>query len=166
MIRRIRSVIAWVGVVIAAPAFASHYDLGTIDLVPPEYVQTLAGLDIGTTEDLWKATRAPRQVARLARVLKVPGKVVREWGEFCDLLRLDGVGPKVARVLRLAGIRHLRDLSRQDPERLTSRIATINREHEILGKLPDLASVRHWVEAAKELSRAAPSGKRDRGSRR
>lgn len=153
MLRRIAFVLAWVGVLAATPAFASHYDLGSIDLVSPEQVQVLATLDIATTEDLWKATRTARQVVRLARALKIPRQVVREWGEFCDLLRIEGVGPKVVRVLRLAGIRHLRDLSRQDPERLTPRIADINREHEILGKLPDVATVRHWVEAAAALSR-------------
>ncbi len=153
MVRRIAFVVAWAGVLAAAPAFASHYDLGSIDLVSPEQVQALAALDITTTEDLWKATRTARQVARLARALKVPKPVVREWGEFCDLLRLEGVGPKVARVLRLTGVRHLRDLARQDPEHLTRRIAEVNREHEILGKLPDVATVRHWVEAAAALSR-------------
>ncbi len=161
MVRCIQHVIAWAGVLAASSAFASHYDLGSIDLVRPDQVEALARLDIATTEDLWAATRTPRQVARLARALKVPRKVVRDWGDFCDLLRIEGVGPKVVRVLRLAGIRRLRDLSRQDPERLTARIAEVNREHEILGKLPDTETVRHWVEAAAGLSRS-PTRPRDR----
>lgn len=152
----IRILMVWFGVVMATPALASHYDLASIDLVEPDKVEALARMGIVTTEDLWKATRTTRQVAKLAASLKVPAKVVRDWGEFCDLLRIEGVGPKVVRVLRLAGVQRLSDLSRQDPERLTARIAQVNRESEILGKLPDVATVRHWIEAAQGLLKKPP----------
>lgn len=150
MIRRLMFICF--GLLVTTPVRASHYDLTSIDLMETSQVEALAQLGIATTEDLWKATRTPRQESRLARALKVSKRTIRDWADFCDVLRIEGIGPKVVRVLRLSGIRRVRDLARQDPERLTSRIAEVNKEHEILGKLPDVATVRHWVESAAKLS--------------
>ncbi len=135
-------------------ALASPYDLSSIDLVEPAQAEALARLGIVTTQDLWKATRTPGQVRRLARALKVSARTIRDWGDFCEVLQIEGVGPKVVRVLRLAGVRRLRDLASKDPERLATRIREVNQEHEILGKLPDVETVRAWVEAAARLTRA------------
>jgi len=153
----VRGALAFLGAVVllaaARSAHASHYDLSSIDLVAPAAVEVLSRLGIQTTEDLWKATRSARDVSKLARKLKVPRATVQEWAEVCDLLRLDGVGPKMARVFRLAGVRRLRDLAREDPERLTARIAEVNRREEILGKLPDVNAVRGWVDEANAKAR-------------
>jgi predicted flap endonuclease-1-like 5' DNA nuclease len=136
---------------IPAVAVASHYDLTSIDLVDTDVQARLAKLKVNTTEDLWKATATPAQVGRLASRVKVPAAKLREWHDFCDLLRLSGVGPKVARVLQLAGIRRLDQVATQEPAQLTQTIKTTNAQAAILGKLPDEDTVRTWIEQARAL---------------
>jgi len=140
------------GVLLAHEARASHYDLSAIDLVTPDVASRLAGAKILTTEDLWNATATARQVSKLSRAARIPAKALRELHDLCDLLRLDGVGPKLARVLTLSGVRNLKALARQDPAKLTEKIKLVNAQHEILGKLPDQDSVGTWIARARELS--------------
>ncbi|NOZ00532.1 MAG: DUF4332 domain-containing protein [Deltaproteobacteria bacterium] len=136
-----------------APAFASHYDLASIDLVDATMVKRLAGLDIRTTEDLYNATRTGRRVARLASKIKVQRGEVREWRDFCDMLWIRGVGPKVVRVLKLTGVRRLTQMSKEDPARLLERIRKQNHIHGVLGKLPGKDTVEGWIEQARDLVR-------------
>jgi predicted flap endonuclease-1-like 5' DNA nuclease len=140
-----------------ASAAASHYDLSSIDLVDTDVQARLAKQKIATTEDLWKATATPAQVSRLARSTRVPAAQLREWHDFCDLLRLSGVGPKVARVLSLSGVVRLEHVAAQEPAALTQTIKTTNAGASILGKLPDEDTVRTWIEQARQLTKKLPA---------
>ena len=133
-------------------ARASHYDLTSIDLVEPEMAAKLAQLKVQTTEDLWKATATPKLVGKLSGRLKVTAARLRDWHDFCDLLRIIGVGPKVVRVMQLCGVKRTEQLVGQDPTALTAKIKTTNAQASILGKLPDEDTVRSWIEQAKKLS--------------
>jgi predicted flap endonuclease-1-like 5' DNA nuclease len=151
---------------VPATASASHYVLSSIDLVDEATVGRMAALGIETTEDLWRAAAPGRKANTLARRLKVGAAQVRQWRAFCDLLRLDGVGPKVARVLTAAGLSDLKAVSRQDPEALMDRIRTVNMQVEILGKTPDTDTVRAWVEQARRAVQAdGAAAKRSRTGR-
>lgn len=151
---------------VPAAASASHYVLSSIDLVDEATAGRMATLGIETTEDLWRAAAPGRKARTLARQLKVGAAQVREWRAFCDLLRLDGVGPKVARVLTAAGLTDLKAVSRQDPEALMDRIRVVNQQVEILGKTPDTDTVRAWVVQAKGAVQAdAAAAKRSRTGR-
>lgn len=138
-------------------ARASHYDLSAIDLVGEPYLQRLQELGIETTEDLLKATSTRAKVSKLAKKLGVKVEVVQEWADFCDVLQVQGIGPKVVRVLRHLHIRRLRDLAGWDPKLLTKRIAEVNEKVEILGKLPDEATVAHWISEAKRILKGPPT---------
>ena len=155
---------------VPAAASASHYDLSSIDLVDETMIGRMAALGIATTEDLWRAAAPGRQARSLARQLKVGAMQVREWRAFCDLLRLDGVGPKVARVLTAAGLTDLKAVSRQEPEVLMARIREVNQQVEILGKTPDTDTVRAWVaqanRAVQDDAAAARRSRKGRGSNR
>lgn len=144
-------------------AGASHYDLSSIDLVDEAMVGRMAALGIATTEDLWRAAESGRPATTLARRLAVPATQVRAWRAFCDLLRLDGVGPKVARVLTAAGIKDLKAVAKQQPEALSERIQQVNQGLELLGKTPEVDTVRAWITQAQErVQEDAAAGKRAR----
>lgn len=139
------------GVLVGAPreVRAGHYELASIEWADEATLAALAREGIETTQDLWEATRTPKGVNRLATRTRLPVRRLQEWHRLCDLLFIDGVGPRVARVLTEAGVRTRRDLSRQDPTVLARAIEETNRRTGVLGKLPDVDSVRSWVEQAR-----------------
>jgi predicted flap endonuclease-1-like 5' DNA nuclease len=161
--KRYGVLIALLGMLVLAPvtASASHYDLSSIDLVDEEMTGRMGSVGIRTTEDLWKATAPGKPAARAARVLKVSRRQIAQWHDFCDLLRLNGIGPKVARVLTAGGVPRLAILARQDVDELNEKIRKVNLELEILGITPDKETVRAWIDQAGNLTLGkAGSGKR------
>lgn len=134
-------------------ARASDYGLSDIDLVDAATAGRLAALKIHTTLDLYQATKTPKGAAGVARKMKVPAGKVQEWRDFCDLLRIDGVGPKVARVLALSGVQRLSQLALAQPGPLADKIKEVNLKAEILGKLPGEEIVRSWIEQARKLAK-------------
>jgi len=79
---------------------------------------------------------------------------LRDLHDLCDLLWVDGIGPKVARVLTTAGVKNLAALARQEAVTLADLIKETNRKVEILGKLPDPDTTRSWIEQAKARIKA------------
>jgi predicted flap endonuclease-1-like 5' DNA nuclease len=132
---------------------ASHYELEQIDLVEPDILQRLLSMNIVTTEDLYNRTDTPKKRAKLEKSLGVPKEKILFWAEFCDLLRIEGIGPKVARVLLHCGIHGTKDLAKSDPQALLEKIVKANKEIEVLGKIPDIETVNHWISLAKSLQK-------------
>lgn len=158
--RRLLVLVVLCALCVGASARASNYDLLTAGLVPERVVKQLKRLGIETTEQLYQATSTPHKLRKLARKLGVSRRRMREYKELCDLLRVVGIGPKVARVLRLVGVRSVRDLARSDVKVLTRRISEANKKAGVLGKLPDETIVGSWVDRAKAVLRGS------RGSRK
>ena len=134
------------------PVQASHYDLSGIDLVEDALIPKLAALGVQTTEDLWKQSDTPKGEKKLAKALGVTRFKVKDLHDFCDVLRVQGVGPKVVRVLRFSGVTTLKDLAKKDPAKLTEAMKTANVQYDILGKLPDEATVKTWIDQAVALT--------------
>ena len=78
------------GLLAACPAVASHYVLSSVDVVEEAMVPRLAAIGIQTTEDLWNQTRTPKQIKKVARKMGVSTAKVKDWHDFCDLLRAGG----------------------------------------------------------------------------
>jgi len=146
--RKMQVLVAVSFVLLPAFAAASHYDLSSIDLVGEGTLKRLGQLGIYTTEHLWDATRTTRRLVRLSRKVKVRRSQLRDWRDFCDVLHIQGAGPKVVRALRMAGVRRLLQMARQDPNVLLDRIRKVNKKHGFLGKLPGPVLLEDWIDQA------------------
>jgi hypothetical protein len=142
-----------VALLVPAAARAGHYDLSSIDIVDEATTDLLAKQKVFTTLALWEATRTPAKVKALSRKVAVPAARLRELHDLCDLLWIDGIGPKVARVLTAGGIPDRKALGRQQAEPLADLIRDVNRKAQILGKLPDADTTRAWIEHARDVPR-------------
>lgn len=133
--------------------FSSHYPLYEIDFIDKEMVEKLKTIGIETTKDLFDILKNKRKFNAVIKKIKIKKYRLKKWIEFCDLLRIKGIGPKVARVLTLAGVKNSRILSRQEPEKLLKKIIRVNKKFEILGKIPDIDTVKDWIEQAKRIKK-------------
>lgn len=138
-------------VIFPAFALASHYGIDSTGLVDDAKVVVLASAGIDTTADLLQKTATAKDVKALARKAGVSVAQVGAWRDFCDLLRLDGVGPKVARAMTLAGAANLKELVKFSPEVMAGKIKDVNKTQSILGKLPDAENLTAWIDQAKLL---------------
>ncbi|HNZ02736.1 MAG TPA: DUF4332 domain-containing protein [Myxococcota bacterium] len=141
-------------------ALAGHYDVAVTGLVDETVAARLAGHGIRSTRELWDRTRTSKDRASLAAKMKVKPAEVQRWHDFCDLLRLDGVGPKVARIMTHAGVSNLSVLVSRQPDELAAAIVAVRDKVPELGKLPDRDNLQSWINQAAALlkSDAAPAG--------
>ena len=153
MIRLIRDffVVSAMIVFVPAGALAGHYVIESTTIVDEATAARLDGMGIHTTKELWAKTASEKERRALARKLKVKASLVAEWHDFCDLLRIDGIGPRVAGVMTGAGIRNLKDLAGKVPADMVRRIKEQNFKKTLLGKLPGEENLADWIGQADRL---------------
>ncbi|HOH75984.1 MAG TPA: DUF4332 domain-containing protein [Myxococcota bacterium] len=134
-------------------ASAGHYGVESIGLFDDQMIQKMVGLGLEDTSRLWSATTTPAKRREVARKLSVRPATVQEWHQFCDLLRVDGVGPKIARLMTHAGVRDLKSLAKQNPSALVPKLKAVRSKVPELGKFPDEGNLQDWVAQAVEMVR-------------
>ena len=72
---------------------------------------------------------------------------------MCDLLRVDGIGPSIARLLTVSDVADLSVLRRQGAGSLLGRIRTANAKHGIMEVLPSEQTLASWIKSAASLPR-------------
>jgi len=140
----------------AGAAQASHYPLDAAAFLSGEERNALLGRGIEDTAQLLEATDGSEERAALAGLSGIDAKRLREIQEICDLLQVRGIGPKMAAVLRLAGVYDTRALAGEDPAALAAKMKKANSVHRISEILPGPAVLEGWIEQAAALYRPPP----------
>jgi len=76
-----------------------------------------------------------------------------EWVHQADLLRIDGVEPEYANLLRAAGVETVSDLSRRNAAKLRKRMMETQEVKSEACPLPSEAEIMDWIEQAQGLPR-------------
>ena len=124
-----------------------------IEGIGPAYAKKLNSIGIYTTNDLLEAggTRIGRQ--EISEKAEIPNKLILEWVNLSDLMRIKGVGEEYSDLLEEAGVDTVVELSRRNPENLHAKLLEVNEEKKLVRKLPNLNEVTAWTDQAKTLPR-------------
>ncbi len=133
-------------------AYASHYDLYDIDLVPESVVDQLAAAKISNTEQLLANLMKKSDREAFAKKYAMPEADVDKLARKLELMQVVGIGPKAAELLFLAGIKGLQQLSEANDSDLLENLQMVNRVHNITGVQPDLTVVRDWIAKSKKIA--------------
>jgi predicted flap endonuclease-1-like 5' DNA nuclease len=138
-----------------AKEFWGKYNRPIIDIEGIGYAYTarLAEAGITTTQGLLQqcATRKGRE--DLADKTGISGKLILEWANHADMMRIQGIGPQWSDLLEMVGVNTVRELALRNPENLHQKLIEVNNEKSLVRKLPTSNQVEDWVEQAKELPR-------------
>ena len=85
-------------------ASASHYRLPAGGLATKAETSALAVEKVKTTKQLLHAAAKAKARRALAKATGIPANRLLEMVSLCDLLRVDGIGPSVARLLRASAV--------------------------------------------------------------
>ncbi|MBM4353515.1 MAG: DUF4332 domain-containing protein [Deltaproteobacteria bacterium] len=132
-------------------ALASHYPLEAVPFIPDQEREALLKEKITDTQELLEAAKTEKQRKQLAKKTGIAEEVVLEYAQLCDLLRVRGIGPKMARLFRLSGVKTIEDLAKETPEALAPRIKETNATHMVSEILPDEGSLKDWIHQARSL---------------
>ena len=69
-----------------------------------------------------------------------------------DLLRVSGIGPEYAALLKVSGIDTVRELRLRNPAHLAERLEEANAKLAIVHRVPGVGVLTKWIDAARRLS--------------
>jgi len=107
---------------------------------------------IDSTAALLAATATCNQRKALSGLTQLSTKRLREMNEFCDLLQVRGIGPKMAALMRLSGVYDTHMLAAQTGDALEAKMKKANAIHKVSEILPGAAVLDGWIQQAATLA--------------
>jgi len=120
-----------------------------IEGIGPKYAKKLVNYGIRTTERLLLIAAHKRGREDLSEQTKIPEKLILEWVNLADLIRIKGIGEEYSDLLEEAGVDTVKELGRRRPDALYSTLVDINREKNLVRRIPSRKDVEIWVRRAK-----------------
>jgi len=115
------------------------------------YTEKLVAAGIKTTEALLEAGCKAKAREEIAAKTGIPVKLILEWVNLADLMRIKGVGEEYSDLLEEAGVDTVAELANRKPENLLQKIMETNEKEKLVRRPPVLKQVQKWVEEAKKL---------------
>lgn len=134
---------------LAGPALASDYPL--FNIMDDASASKLEAQKIRTTADLLKRAATPAKRKALAKKTGLSRGKLTRWVRLCDLMRIKGVGLRMARLLTSVKVATIKDLRKEQPLALSKRVEAANKKDEMTKTPPTAEQLYNWITQAKKL---------------
>ncbi len=127
--------------------------LTTIEGIGPKYAKQLKAAGIRGTVGLLNLGCTKKGRKQLAADSGIPEKLILEWCNRADLMRVKGVGEEYSDLLEHAGVDTVKELRTRKPANLHAKMIEVNsaRKVGLVRRPPSLSEVEAWVAHAKTL---------------
>ncbi len=103
------------------------------------------------SEHLLEAAAKPAGRKELASFAGVETRVILELANRADLARVKGIAGVFSDLLEAAGVDTVKELATRRADNLHAKIAEVNEQMKLAGRLPTEANVQDWIDQAKAL---------------
>jgi len=124
-----------------------------IEGIGPVYAEKLTAAGIATTEALLEKGATPKSRQELEEQTGISGKLLLEWINRADLMRIKGVGEEYSDLLEAAGVDTVPELAQRNAANLHQQLVLINKEKKLVRQAPGFNAVQDWIAEAKTLPR-------------
>ncbi|MHB8133430.1 MAG: DUF4332 domain-containing protein [Anaerolineaceae bacterium] len=124
-----------------------------IEGIGPKYAEKLQKAGVQSVEALLKSGSTPQGRKKLSESTDISGDLILEWVNHADLFRIKGVGEEYSDLLEEAGVDTVPELANRNAKNLFEKILEVNKQKQLVRKLPVLSQVEDWIKQAKELPR-------------
>ena len=124
-----------------------------IEGIGPTYAEKLQSIGINNSDNLLEAGKTPNGRKDLVDKSGISSKLIMEWVNLCDLIRIKGVGEEYSDLLEEAGVDTVVELATRNAENLQAKMQEVNEAKNLVRKTPTLEQVTDWVAEAKTLPR-------------
>jgi len=122
-----------------------------IEGIGPAYSEKLAAIDINTVEQYLLAAADRDGRKEIAEKSGISSKLVLEWANRADLMRVPGIGEEFSDLLEQTGVDTVNELKFRNSENLYTAMVEINQEKNLVRRMPSESDVEAWIESAKQL---------------
>lgn len=130
-----------------------NYPLVEIEGIDAFYKAKLAAVGITTTQKLLERCAKRSQRISLAKKTGISRKLILEWANLADLMRIRGVSEEYSDMLEEVGVDTIVELSTRKPDVLYEKIKKYVKESRWVRRAPSKAQVKTWIEGARKLDR-------------
>lgn len=127
------------------------YPLIKIEGIGTKYAKILAKVSVKTTGSLLKKARTPKQRQELAKTTGISKKLILEWANLADLMRIRGIGEEWSDLLEEAGVDTIKELRRRNAKNLCAAMVKTNAKKKLVRRVPPESYVKDWVKQAAKL---------------
>lgn len=106
---------------------------------------------VATTEDLLEKAGSSAGRKQLAEQLGTQASQVLTWVNEADLMRISGIAEGFSQLLEAAGVDTVKELAQRNSENLAAKIAEVNEQMKLTGRVPSQQVVEGWIQQAKGL---------------
>ncbi|MCK5634616.1 MAG: DUF4332 domain-containing protein [Anaerolineales bacterium] len=122
-----------------------------IEGIGPKFAKNLYAVGVRSTGRLLQIGADKRGRKDLAEETGIPEKLVLEWVNLADLMRIKGIGEEYSDLLEEAGVDTVKELRQRVPEHLFKALGEVNEKKALVRRLPSFKQVKSWVSQAKKL---------------
>jgi len=125
-----------------------------VEGIGPSYGGKLSAAGIATTDDLLAQGAKPGGRDRLAESTGISGKLILEWVNHVDLMRINGVGSEYSDLLEEAGVDSPAELAQRSAASLSAKIQGVMKaQPHIVRRVPSEKELGDWIAQSKKLSK-------------
>ena len=106
---------------------AKAYQIKLIEGIGTMYGEKMAAAGVFTTGDLLDTAASRKGRDDLVRRTGISGKLILEWVNRADLMRVPGIGEEYSDLLEAAGVDTVKELRRRKPESLHAKLYLLHR---------------------------------------
>jgi predicted flap endonuclease-1-like 5' DNA nuclease len=128
--------------------------LDEIEGIGTSYAKALEDAGIDTIEELLQVGGGPAGREIIADKSGLSMKLILEWVNHADLMRIKGVGSEYADLLEAAGVDSVPELAQRNAASLTEKLEAANEARNLVRRVPTEAAVTAWIAEAKTLPQA------------
>jgi predicted flap endonuclease-1-like 5' DNA nuclease len=130
-----------------------------VEGIGPVHATSLRGIGITTTDALLERGASAGGRAELAEAAGVSPKLVLEWVNHVDLMRIDGVGSEYSDLLEAAGVDSPAELAQRNAANLAQTFQELDAARpDWIRSIPSEATVENWIAQARALPKIVTHG--------
>lgn len=128
-----------------------NYKIEEVEGIGPTYGKKLAAAGVGTTGALLKAGGTKAARGKLAAATGISEKLILEWCNLADLMRVNGIGKQFAELLEAAGVDTIKELRKRNAANVAAKMKEVNDAKKLARSTPSESMVARWIDAAKSM---------------
>jgi predicted flap endonuclease-1-like 5' DNA nuclease len=125
-----------------------------IEGIGAKYAEALGNAGIDTVEELLEVGGVPSGRDTIAEKAGLSSKLILEWVNHADLMRIKGVGSEFADLLEAAGVDSMPELAQRNPASLAEKLRAVDEAKNLVRRVPSESEVTGWIAEAKSLPKA------------
>jgi predicted flap endonuclease-1-like 5' DNA nuclease len=125
-----------------------------VEGIGPAFAEKLTGAGVGTTDDLLNRGASAAARGKLADETGISERLILEWVNHADLMRINGVGSEYADLLEAAGVDSCAELARRNAANLATTFQELDAARpNTVRQVPSEKTIQGWIDQASGLAK-------------